>query len=137
MSDDLKLRDIDQAVLHHIVEGHNDTQKITAETTLKTHRIRYSLKKLEKQGLITVKQPDRMVERVVDGQKRVFQHPKKAELTDKGLQKTEELNQKNLEAFENMSHKEMVKRIQSLENDIDKLQRSFKAFRKQVKQKIS
>jgi len=137
MSDDLKLRDIDQAVLHHIVEGHNDTQKITSKTTLKTHRIRYSLKKLEKQGLITVKQPDRMVERVVDGQKRVFQHPKKAELTDKGLQKTEELNQENLEAFENMSHKEMVKRIQSLENDIDKLQRSFKAFRKQVKQKIS
>ena len=132
-----ELRDIDKTILHHITEGRNDTQKITQETTLKTHRIRYSLKKLEKQGLITVKQPDRMVERVVDGQKRVFQHPKKAELTDKGLQKTEELNQENLEAFENMSHKEMVKRIQSLENDIDKLQRSFKAFRKQVKQKIS
>ena len=133
MTDDLKLRDIDKTILHHITEGRNDTQKITQETTLKTHRIRYSLKKLEKQGLITVTQPDQMVERVINGQKRVFQHPKQ----DKGLQKTEELNQENLEAFKNMSHRELVKKTRRLEKDINELENAFEAFRKQVQQKIS
>ncbi len=137
MTDDLQLRDIDQAVLHHITEGYNDTQKITQQTTLKTHRVRYSLKKLEKQGLITVEQPDQMVERVVDGQKRVFQHPKKAELTDKGRQTLRENDQEDLEAYQNLTHKELVVKIRSLEKDINKLENAFEAFRKQVKEKIS
>ena len=137
MTDVPQLRDIDQTILHHIQNGHNDTQKITSKTTIKTHRVRYSLKKLQQQGLITVEQPDQMVERVIDGQKRVFQHPKKAELTDKGLQKTEELNQENLEAFKNMSHRELVKKTRRLEKDINELENAFEAFRKQVQQKIS
>jgi predicted transcriptional regulator len=132
-----ELRTIDKTILHHITEGRNDTQKITQATTLENHRARYSLEKMEKLGLITVTQPDQMVERVIDGQKRVFQHPKKAELTDKGLQKTEELNQENLEAFKNMSHRELVKKTRRLEKDINELENAFEAFRKQVQQKIS
>ena len=137
MTDDLQLRDIDQAVLHHITEGHNDTQKITQATTLENHRVRYSLKKLEQLGLITVEQPDQMVERVVDGQKRVFQHPKKAELTDKGRRTLRESDQEDLEAYQNLTHKELVVKIRSLEKDINKLENAFEAFRKQVKEKIS
>ncbi len=136
MTDDLQLRDIDQAVLHHITEGHNDTQKITQATTLENHRVRYSLKKLEQLGLITVEQPDQMVERVVDGQKRVFQHPKKAELTDKGCRTLRESDQEDLEAYQNLTHKELVVKIRSLEKDINKLENAFEAFRKQVKEKI-
>jgi predicted transcriptional regulator len=132
-----ELRDIDKTILHHITEGRNDTQKITQETTLKTHRIRYSLKKLEKQGLITVTQPDQMVERVINGQKRVFQHPKQAQLTDKGLQKTEQLNQEDLNSYQDMSHRELVKKTRRLEKDISELENAFEAFRKQVQQKIS
>jgi len=132
-----ELRKIDKTILHHITEGRNDTQKITAETTLKTHRIRYSLKKLEKQGLITVTQPDQMVERVINGQKRVFQHPKQAQLTDKGLQKTEQLNQEDLKAYQDMSHRELVEKTRRLEKDINELENAFEAFRKQVQQKIS
>ena len=137
MTDDLQLRDIDQAVLHHITEGHNDTQKITQATTLENHRVRYSLKKLEQLGLITVEQPDQMVERVVDGQKRVFQHPKKGELTDKGRRTLRESDQEDLEAYQNLTHKELVVKIRSLEKDINKLENAFEAFRKQVKEKIS
>jgi len=132
-----ELRDIDKTILHHITEGRNDTQKITQETTLKTHRIRYSLKKLEKQGLITVTQPDQMVERVINGQKRVFQHPKKAEMTEKGLQKTEQLNQEDLNSYQDMSHRELVEKTRRLEKDSNELENAFETFRKQVQQKIS
>lgn len=136
MTDDLQLRDIDQAVLHHITEGQNDTQKITQQTTLKTHRVRYSLKKLEKQGLITVEQPDQMVERVIDGQKRVFQHPKKAELTDKGRQTLRESDEEDLEAYQNLTHKELVKKVNHLETEIQTLKNSLEAFRKQVQEHL-
>ena len=136
MTDDLQLRDIDQAVLHAIQEGHNDTQKITQQTTLKTHRVRYSLKKLEQLGLITVEQPDQMVERVVDGQKRVFQHPKKAELTDKGRRTLRESDQEDLEAYQNLTHKELVKKVNHLETEIQTLKNSMEAFRKQVQEHL-
>ena len=136
MTDDLQLRDIDQAVLHHITEGHNDTQKITQATTLENHRVRYSLKKLEQLGLITVEQPDQMVERVVDGQKRVFQHPKKAELTDKGRRTLRESDQEDLEAYQNLTHKELVKKVNHLETEIQTLKNSMEAFRKQVQEHL-
>ncbi len=136
MTDDLELRDIDQAVLHAIQEGHNDTQKITQHTTLENHHVRYSLKKLEKQGLITVEQPDQMVERVVDGQKRVFQHPKKAELTDKGRRTLRESDQEDLEAYQNLTHKELVKKVNHLETEIQTLKNSLEAFRKQVQEHL-
>jgi len=132
MTDDLKLRDIDKTILHHIVEGRNDTQKITSKTTLKTHRIRYSLKKLEKQGLITVKKPDRMVERVVDGQKRVFQAPINAELTEAGRQTLKESNQEDSETYENMTHRELVEKVHQLEQKTKSLEDSLKAFKRQV-----
>jgi len=136
MTDDLELRDIDQAVLHAIQEGHNDTQKITQHTTLENHHVRYSLKKLEKQGLITVEQPDQMVERVVDGQKRVFQHPKKAELTDKGRRTLRESDEEDLEAYQNLTHKELVKKVNHLETEIQTLKNSLEAFRKQVQEHL-
>ena len=132
-----ELREIDKTILHNIKDVRNDTQKITQETTLNTHRIRYSLKKLEKQGLISVTQPDQMVERVINGQKRVFQHPKQAQLTDKGLEKTEQLNQEDLKGYQNMIHRELVEKTRRLEKNINELENAFETFRKQVQQKIS
>ena len=136
MTDDPQLRDIDQAVLQHITEGHNDTQKITQHTTLKTHRVRYSLEKLEQQGLITVEKPDTMVERVIDGQKRVFQHPKKAELTEKGnrYRKLEETDIP--EAYRDLSHGELVMKFRELEAKVDQLEQSIEAFRRQIMKKL-
>ena len=67
-----KIRDKDRVVLEHIEEGQDDVQKITEQTTLENHHVSYSFEKLEGLGFVTVKKPDKMVERVVDGQKRVF-----------------------------------------------------------------
>jgi len=79
-----QLRDKDCTVLTAIDDGHDDTQKIKAATILENHEIRYSLTKLADLGLIEVQQPEGNVERIINGQKRVFQHPKQAELTKKG-----------------------------------------------------
>lgn len=131
-----ELRDIDQTVLHHIQEGHNDTQKITAETTLKTHKVRYSLEKLEQLDLITIEQPDRMVERVVDGQKRVFQHPKKAELTEKGEKYLKQTERVPPETYENLSQRELAERIHQLETEMEDLKQKFEVFRSQIQQRL-
>ncbi|SNR69274.1 winged helix DNA-binding protein [Halorubrum vacuolatum] len=136
MTDDLQLRDKDQAVLHAIQQGHNDTQKITQHTTLENHHTRYSLKKLENQGLITLKKPDGMTERIINGQKRVFQTPWKAQLTQKGLQTLKQTDPEKIEALKNMNHKELVEKVHQLEAEIKTLQASLEAFRKQVQEHL-
>jgi len=127
-----ELRDKDQAVLHAIQEGHNDTQKITEHTTLKNHHVRYSLRKLENQGLIQLEKPDGMVERVINGQKRIFQAPLKAEPTEAGLQTLKKENREEIEAYQDLSHKELVQKVHRLEEKTQTLEDSLKAFRRQV-----
>ncbi len=136
MTGDLQLRDIDQAVLQHIVEDHNDTQKITQATTLENHRVRYSLEKLEQQGLITVENPDTMVERVIDGQKRVFQHPKQAELTEDGEQYLAQNPDTEKTMYSELSRDELIQKVHSLEADVEQLEEKFNIFRSQIQQKL-
>jgi predicted transcriptional regulator len=131
-----EIRDKDHVVLQKIEEGLDDVQKITEETTLENHHVSYSFEKLEQQGLITVEKPDQMVERVVDGQKRVFQHPKQAELMDKGLQYLEESESEDVTEYEGLSHDELVERVITVEEDLDELKEAFKLFKKQIQKKI-
>lgn len=131
-----EIRDKDHIVLKHIEEGLDDVQKITAETTLENHHVSYCFEKLENLGLITVEKPDEMVERVVEGQKRVFQHPKEAELTEKGEQYLEQINQETTEAYEDLSHNELVKKVRQLESEVSQLEQKFEIFRNQIKQKL-
>ncbi|WP_049937261.1 hypothetical protein [Haloplanus natans] len=131
-----EIRDKDHVVLSHIEEGRDDVQKITEETTLENHHVSYSFEKLEDLGLLTVEKPDKMVERVVAGQKRVFQHPKQAELTEKGLQYLEESQSENVTEYEDVSHGELVERVGDLEDQVDQLKESFRLFKKQIQQKL-
>jgi len=131
-----QLRDKDHVVLQHIKEGREDVQKITAETTLENHHISYCFEKLGDLGLITVEKPDTMVERIVEGQKRVFQHPKQAELTEKGLRYLEETESENGTEYEDLSYGDLVKKVRRLETDVSSLQDSLEAFRKQVKDNL-
>lgn len=132
-----ELRDKDQAVLHAIQEGHNDTQKITEHTTLENHHVRYSLKKLENQGLIQLEKPDGMVERKINGQKRVFQAPLKAEPTEAGLQTLKETDQEALEAYQNLTHRELVEKVYDLEEKLERLQESIQMYKKQMIQEVT
>jgi predicted transcriptional regulator len=131
-----KIRDKDHIVLKHIEEGREDVQKITAETTLENHHVSYCFEKLEELGLITVEKPDRMVERVVDGQKRVFQHPKMGELTEKGREYLEESERENSHKHENLTQGELSERIHNLENQVSELEKAFEVFKSQVSQKL-
>jgi len=131
-----QLRDKDQAVLRNIAEGHDDVQKITSATTLENHHVTYSFQKLEELGLITVEKPDKMVERVIDGQKRVFQHPKEAELSDKGK---EYLNRdcSEISLYEDMSCEELVQKVNKLENRVDSLESKLSTFKKQMQSQLN
>jgi predicted transcriptional regulator len=75
-----ELRDIDKTVLNCIKDGKDDVQKITSATGLPNHIVNYSFKKLEENRFIQVEKTEKPVERVINGQKRVFQ-VKIAELT--------------------------------------------------------
>lgn len=131
-----EMRDKDHVVLQKIKEGLDDVQKIKAETTLENHHISYSFEKLEEQGLITVEKPDRMIERVIDGQKRVFQHPKQAELTEKGEQFLGQAKQEVPGAYKDLSHNELVEKVRQLEAEIGQLEQKFEVFRNQIQQKL-
>jgi len=71
-----ELRDKEHVILQQISSGNDDIQKITSATTLENHHATYAFEKLKEHGLLTVSKPEGTVERVIDGQKRVFQHPK-------------------------------------------------------------
>lgn len=130
-----QLRDKDQAVLLAIQNGEDDVQRITAATILENHEVNYSLNKLQQLDFVQVKKPDGYVQRTIDGQKRVFQHPKTAELTEQGREALEQQSQ-DLEGYENLTHQELVKKVHRLEAKIEKLQGSLEAFRRQVQEHL-
>jgi len=131
-----KLRDKDHAVLQYIEQGQDDVQKITSITTLENHHVAYCFEKLEELGLIEVEKPDVMVERTVDGQKRVFQHPKQAKLTNKARKHLEESETSEVAGYDDMSHKELVETVYELENRVDRLEQKLGMLQKQVQQKL-
>lgn len=136
MTEDIALREEDHLILKQIQEGNDDVQKITSATTLENHQVTYSFQKLEGEDLIQISRPDKMVERVINGQKRVFQHPKTAELTDKGRKLIEESSQSDLSQYQDLSRQELVQRVHELDQRVDDLEQSFEIFRKQVQKLI-
>ncbi|WP_201287899.1 hypothetical protein [Salinirussus salinus] len=73
---------------------------------------------------------------MIDGQKRVFQHPKQAELTKKGEQHLEQADTEPLDEYENLSHRELVEKTHRLENQLEDLKQKFEVFREQVQRSI-
>lgn len=130
------LRDVDHEVLCCIRDGEDDVQKIKAATTLSKRQVNYAFEKLEDLGLIEVSRPEGQVERVIDGQKRVFDAPKEAELTETGV-KVLRFTDDEPSRYQDLSREELVETIHDLENRIDTLEDSFEAFRKQVLRKLN
>ncbi|MFA1610066.1 hypothetical protein [Halobellus rubicundus] len=137
MSEDIALREEDRLILQQIREGNDDVQKLTESTLLENHQVNYAFEKLEEHGLIHVTKPDGYIERTINGQKRVFQHPKQAELTKKGRTLLQESDQENLEQYQDLTRKELVEKTQQLEQRVNDLEISFEIFRKQVQKRIT
>jgi predicted transcriptional regulator len=131
-----ELRDKEHLILQQIQRGNNDVQKITSQTTLENHHVTYAFQKLENLQLVEVSKPDGRVERIIDGQKRVFQHPKQAELTQQGEQYLEHTEPQKIDEYENLTHRELVKRVNTLEKEIEDLTKSFQVFKNQVKKRF-
>jgi predicted transcriptional regulator len=131
-----QLRDKDWTVLHQIQNGHTDIQQITSATLLENHEVNYCFRKLEELSLIEVQKPEGMVERIVNGQRRVFEAPKKAQITEQGQQLLQKDNRTTENDLEDLTHRELVKRVHQLEHEVNQLQRSLEAFKKQVQQTI-
>jgi predicted MarR family transcription regulator len=127
-----ELRDEDQLVLNQVEQGNDDVQKITEATILENHQVTYAFQKLEDLQLLTVSRPDQMVERTINGQKRVFQHPKTAKLTEQGEQVLSRRDEKELEKYQDLTQKELVEKVHSLETRINELENKLRIFRKQV-----
>jgi predicted transcriptional regulator len=135
MTEPEELRDKDWTVLHNIQQGNTDVQQITSATVLENHEVNYCFRKLDDLDLINVEKPDGMVTRVIDGQKRVFEAPKQAELTDNARHLLTQRNKPN-EDYEDLTHRELVQRVHQLEQDITQLQQALKLFRKQVQERL-
>jgi len=131
-----KLRDKDRVVLQAIQEGNDDIQKITESTILENHEVNYCFSKLEDLNLITIEKPDGYTTRLVNGQKRVFQTPKQAKLTDKGEQYLEQEPQEDLDEYDNLSHQELVEKVHRVETKLNKLEASIQSFKKQVQKHL-
>jgi len=130
-----RLRDEDHAVLCCIRDGDDDVQKIKAATTLSKRQVNYAFDKLEDLGLIEVSRPDGQVERVIDGQKRVFDAPKRATLTEHAVDYLRSTETENTQ-YSDLSKEELVETVHELEERIDRLENGFEGFRKQVLQKL-
>jgi polyhydroxyalkanoate synthesis regulator phasin len=76
-----------------------------------------------------------MVERVIDGQKRVFQAPKQAELTEQGQERLKKVEE-DLDEYENLTHRELVEKVHQLEDQVEDLEGRLSMFRKQVQEKL-
>ena len=130
------LRDKDEIVLQAIQNGEDDIQKITETTILENHEANYCFSKLEELNLIDIEKNTGYTTRTINGQKRVFQTPKQAQLTEKGKQYLENSEQQNLGEYENLSREELVERTHELENRIEELEKKFEVFRGQVQKLI-
>jgi len=133
---DHELRDKEHLILQQIQEDNDDVQKITSATTLENHHVTYAFQKLEELGLVEVSKPEGTVERIINGQKRVFQHPKTAELTEEGKQYLERTDQDELDTYEKLSHQEIVEKVHRLEEQVEDLEKKFEVFRDQVQKLI-
>lgn len=130
-----RLREKDWAVLRNIADGNNDVQKITATTTLENYHVTYCFEKLEELDLITVTKPGGTVERTIDGQKRVFQHPKKAKLTDTAEQLLN-ASKETCREYDDLNHNELVEKVHRLEERVESLDQSLNTFKKQIQRQL-
>ena len=137
MTDDFEnIREKDYAVLNCIQSGHNDVQLITEDTTLTNSEVNYCFRKLSKMGLIEVEKQEGMVERVIDGTRQVFEAPKQATLTERAQTCLEKESENRGDRYRALNHEQLVKRVHTLEAEVEAINQRFESFRKRVSKQL-
>lgn len=123
-------------MLQAVQEGANTVSEIKENTVLSNREINYSLTEysLEQQGLVEINRLDGREWRKINGEERYVWKPKQVRLTDQGLKTLVENG--TTDRFEDMSRRELIERIQELEERQDRLENVFKDFRRKVMEKI-
>lgn len=137
MSQDIfdQIREKDHAVLTCIRDKEDDTREIREATTLSNRDINYALNKLEGLGLIETKTPEGRVNEIVDGQKRDFKAPRRARLTDAGIEYLTTADREQTR-YQEMTHDELVERVRELDQRVASVESAFEVFRQQVLRKL-
>ncbi len=130
-----RLREKDLAVLRAIGEGNDNTREIREATTLSNRDVNYALDKLEDLGYLQTETPDGRVTQIIEGQKRDFRAPRKAELTSQGETALSEAQRENT-PYQELSREELVETVQELDHRVSKLESAFDTFRQQVLDRI-
>jgi len=124
-----RLRPEDRVVLQCVDEGFDDTFEITTETGLESHRVRYCLKKLDRLGYVDLRKESGMVERIHDGQKRVFKAPLQASVTADGAELVASLDTGSDVERTEQSLDALVERLEDQEQRIDRLETAVRMLR--------
>ena len=129
-----ELRGKDNHILAAIQGGHDNVRALNKELAYNRDEINYSLKrKLAPADLITLHTPDGWDTETVNGRTRRYKAPKRATLTDRGMQYLEETEQDRTPPT-NMNQAELVQTVHDLEHRIETLETGFQQFRRQVMQ---
>lgn len=129
----VKVRPEDHAILVCIRNGDNDVYRINRETALTRSQINYAFKKLSELGLICVFRPDGYTQEYLEGQKRVFQKPKEASLTERGVEYFEwSARNADLGTLRNLDREELVQQVRENQQAVAELRRAFQIFSEQV-----
>lgn len=138
---DTDFQQVDQeahTVLLCIEQGDNNIHQITSVTTLPNHKVNYRFKRLEELGLITVENPGGWTDSITNGQRRVFQTPKQAHLTDKGQEYLDwATNNSERKEFRKIGEHELLERLYELEHRVEQIEIGLDTFRKQVSDHLS
>ena len=128
-----RLREKDVKVLELVSEQADDVQQLTSATNLTNSEVNYCFRKLEDWNLITVEKPEGMVTRVIDGTKQVFEAPKQAALTQYGEKVVQHLDTDEIgNEFEDMTRKQLVRKVHELEKELNELRKDFGILQKQL-----
>jgi len=130
------LRDKDIAVLQAIQDGARTVSQIKETTTLSNREINYSLTEysLEEQGLIEIHRQEGREWREINGEERYIWKPKTVEPTDKAIQILADLDTED--RYDDMSRREIIERVEELEQRLDRTETMFKDFRDKVMREI-
>jgi predicted transcriptional regulator len=128
--------EISHTVLTCIQNGDDDVQKITSATTLPNHKINYRFTKLEDLDLIQVSKSRGTVERTINGQNRVFQTPKQAQLTDKAREYLDQADTKTSTRCDDLTREELVQKTRQLEQRVEHLEQKLELFQEQIQRQL-
>jgi hypothetical protein len=132
-----KIRDKDAAILQLVADGEHTTRNLRETTTLSRREIQYAFDKLEDLTMLTVEAPDGYTTEMIDGQQRRFRKPKRAALTDRGIEYLQWADEEDAAArFREADWNELTQQVKENTALIEAIDGRLEQFRQQMVQEL-